>query len=92
MRRPERRGRFQPGSIQGAAPWRTVTETWEEAENRAYDGLRPGRPSVRLQIEELDRARIVHDYGHGSVGVMLSWGCARDAVALLLQGTPPIRR
>jgi hypothetical protein len=42
MRRPERRGRFQPGSIQAAAPWRTVTETWEEAENRAYDGLMTG--------------------------------------------------
>jgi len=45
---------------------------------------------VRLQIEELDRACI--DYGHGSAGVMLSWGCAREAVALLLQGTPTIRR
>ena len=55
-------------------------------------GLRPGRTSVRLEIEELDRARIVYDYGHGSVGVMLSWGCAREAVALLLQGTPPILR
>ena len=41
MRRPERRDN-QPGSIQGAVPWRTVTETWEEAENRAYDGLMTG--------------------------------------------------
>jgi len=42
MRRPERRDRFQPVSIQGTPPWRTVTETWEEAENRAYDGLMTG--------------------------------------------------
>jgi len=47
-------------------------------------GLRPGRPSVRLEVEEVEGARVVHDYGHGSVGVMLSWGCARQAVALLL--------
>jgi len=48
-------------------------------------GLRPGRPSVRLEVEEIDGARVVHDYGHGSVGVMLSWGCARQAVELLLR-------
>lgn len=48
-------------------------------------GLRPGRPSVRLEVEEVDGARVVNDYGHGSVGVMLSWGCARQAVALLIR-------
>jgi D-amino-acid oxidase len=26
----------------------------------------------------------VHDYGHGGTGVLLSWGCARDAVKLLM--------
>jgi D-amino-acid oxidase len=46
-------------------------------------GLRPGRPSVRLEREEIDGAVVVHDYGHGGTGVLLSWGCARDAVALL---------
>ena len=46
-------------------------------------GLRPGRPSVRLEREVIDGAVIVHDYGHGGTGVMLSWGCARDAVTLL---------
>ena len=51
-------------------------------------GLRPGRPSVRLEVEEVGGARVVHDYGHGSVGVMLSWGCARQAVALLIGPRP----
>lgn len=46
-------------------------------------GLRPGRPSVRLEAEEVDGARCVHNYGHGSSGVGLSWGCAREATKLL---------
>ncbi|HEU4542239.1 MAG TPA: FAD-dependent oxidoreductase [Jiangellaceae bacterium] len=46
-------------------------------------GLRPARPEVRLEVEELDGSRIVHDYGHGGSGVALSWGCAREASALL---------
>ncbi|MBA3282494.1 MAG: FAD-binding oxidoreductase [Acidimicrobiia bacterium] len=51
-------------------------------------GLRPMRPSVRLEVEELDGARCVHNYGHGGSGVTLSWGCARETAALLTgQGT-----
>lgn len=46
-------------------------------------GLRPSRPSVRLEAEELDGARCVHNYGHGGSGVTMSWGCAREAAALL---------
>lgn len=38
-------------------------------------GLRPGRPSVRLERV----GDVIHCYGHGGVGVTLSWGCA-DAV------------
>jgi len=45
-------------------------------------GLRPVRPSVRLEEEEsLDGRRVVHNYGHGGAGVTLSWGCAQDVVA-----------
>ncbi len=47
-------------------------------------GLRPGRPSVRLEVEQVGNARCVHNYGHGGSGVTLSWGCAREAVALLM--------
>ena len=46
-------------------------------------GLRPGRPRVRVEAEEVDGARCVHNYGHGGTGVILSWGCAHDAADLL---------
>jgi D-amino-acid oxidase len=48
-------------------------------------GLRPFRPSVRLEAEQAaDGVTIVHSYGHGGAGVTLSWGCAEDAVSLVL--------
>lgn len=46
-------------------------------------GLRPTRPTVRLEVEQLGAARLVHNYGHGGSGVTLSWGCAHEAAALL---------
>jgi len=46
-------------------------------------GLRPGRPSVRLEAEQVGNSRCVHNYGHGGSGVTLSWGCAREAAAIL---------
>ncbi|WP_214102703.1 FAD-dependent oxidoreductase [Acrocarpospora catenulata] len=46
-------------------------------------GLRPGRPSIRLAEEPLDSARLIHCYGHGGVGVSLSWGCAREITTML---------
>lgn len=46
-------------------------------------GLRPGRPAVRLEAETVAGALCVHNYGHGGEGVMLSWGCADAALALL---------
>jgi D-amino-acid oxidase len=49
-------------------------------------GLRPDRPSVRLEAEALGRARCIHNYGHGGNGVTLSWGCAREVVQLLSPG------
>ena len=45
-------------------------------------GLRPDRPSVRLEAEPLGRALCIHNYGHSSNGVTLSWGCARDVARL----------
>lgn len=42
-------------------------------------GLRPVRPSVRLEAEELEGGRrLLHNYGHGGAGITLSWGCALD--------------
>lgn len=42
-------------------------------------GLRPARPSVRLERE----GGVVHNYGHGGAGVTLSWGCAEEVVGLV---------
>ncbi|GAA2811936.1 FAD-dependent oxidoreductase [Saccharopolyspora taberi] len=46
-------------------------------------GLRPGRDSVRLEVEDFAGARIIHDYGHSGCGVSLSWGCAFEIAELL---------
>jgi len=46
-------------------------------------GLRPVRPSVRLEAE----GRVIHCYGHGGAGVTLSWGCANE-VSQLVAGLP----
>ena len=47
-------------------------------------GIRPGRPSVRLEAESRPGGKLlVHDYGHGGSGVTLSWGCAADVAALI---------
>ncbi|MEQ1894637.1 MAG: FAD-dependent oxidoreductase [Planctomycetota bacterium] len=49
-------------------------------------GLRPGRDEIRVERERLADGRwIVHDYGHGGCGVTLSWPCAEDARALVLE-------
>ncbi len=53
-------------------------------------GLRPFRPSVRLQVDASPPPGIdllVHDYGHGGSGVTLSWGCAL-AVSRLVDAGP----
>jgi D-amino-acid oxidase len=42
-------------------------------------GLRPTRPTVRLERA----GRVVHNYGHGGAGVTLSWGCAHEVAALV---------
>ncbi len=46
-------------------------------------GLRPTRPEVRLADDQCNGTRWVHNYGHGGMGVTLSWGCARDVARLL---------
>jgi D-amino-acid oxidase len=47
-------------------------------------GLRPGRPTVRLEVERWPTGQLVGlNYGHGGAGVTLSWGCA-DVVAQLV--------
>lgn len=48
---------------------------------RTYAGLRPYREGgIRIEAEERNSRRIVHNYGHGGAGVTLSWGSARAAL------------
>ncbi len=42
-------------------------------------GLRPYRPSVRLERT----GRVIHNYGHGGAGYTLAYGCAEEVAALL---------
>ncbi|MFI5608186.1 FAD-dependent oxidoreductase [Amycolatopsis sp. NPDC051903] len=42
-------------------------------------GLRPGRPSVRLERT----GDVIHCYGHGGAGITLAWGCADDVTELV---------
>jgi len=53
-----------------------------------WTGLRPGRPSVRLEYEHLEldsgkKIHVVYDYGHGGAGVTLHWGCGTMAADLV---------
>lgn len=42
-------------------------------------GLRPVRPEVRLEVEQVAPGRwLASNYGHGGAGVTLSWGCAAE--------------
>lgn len=52
-------------------------------------GLRPGRPSIRLDSDHSGPVPVVHSYGHGGSGVTLSWGCAAEA-ARLVGGLPRV--
>lgn len=51
-------------------------------------GLRPGRPSIRLELELVKRQGksplpVVHNYGHAGDGITLSWGCGIEAAKLV---------
>ncbi|OLE21418.1 MAG: amino acid oxidase [Catenulispora sp. 13_1_20CM_3_70_7] len=45
-------------------------------------GLRPTRPYVRVDSQQLNGTHVIHNYGHGGAGVTLSWGCAADVAVL----------
>lgn len=49
-------------------------------------GLRPVRPSVRVEADEAasgDALSVMHNYGHGGAGVSLSWGCASQITGMV---------
>lgn len=49
---------------------------------RESAGLRPYRPTVRLERDQAD-PRIIHNYGHGGAGYTLCRGCAEEVVRLV---------
>lgn len=67
---------------------RLVPELAEARVLAARAGLRPMRPTVRLDVERPAAetgATVVHCYGHGGAGVTLSWGCADEVAELVAQ-------
>ncbi len=50
-------------------------------------GFRPTRSRVRLEREDGNGYPVIHNYGHGGGGLTLSWGCARDVLALIEDST-----
>uniref|UniRef100_A0AC35ESF8 FAD dependent oxidoreductase domain-containing protein n=1 Tax=Panagrolaimus sp. PS1159 TaxID=55785 RepID=A0AC35ESF8_9BILA len=58
--------------------------------NAEWCGLRPCRDSVRLERQTRKSLNgktfeVLHNYGHGSNGFTLSWGCAQEVLGLLNQ-------
>lgn len=45
--------------------------------------LRPVRDTVRLEIESESSPVIIHNYGHGGQGYIISWGCALEVTGLV---------
>ena len=51
-----------------------------------WAGLRPARDTVRLEVQDgLVGPAVVHNYGHGCNGFILSWGTAIEASSLAWQ-------
>jgi D-amino-acid oxidase len=46
-------------------------------------GIRPTRPEVRLERQDVGGVPVVHCYGHGGAGVTLAYGCAQDVVEMI---------
>lgn len=46
-------------------------------------GLRPGRETVRLELEMIAPGKpLIHNYGHGGGGFTVAWGCADEVASL----------
>ena len=52
---------------------------------REVVGLRPGRKTVRLEVDDTitKHSTVIHNYGHGGQGITFFRGCALDAVKLV---------
>ena len=52
---------------------------------RAWAGLRPARPTVRVEVDSEfgGESLLLHNYGHGGQGYILSCGCAADIAGMV---------
>ncbi|RNA14809.1 D-aspartate oxidase [Brachionus plicatilis] len=58
----------------------------------SHAGLRPCRQGgVRIELELINQAKVIHNYGHGGSGVTISWGCASEVVHCIEQDTRVIK-
>lgn len=49
-------------------------------------GLRPRRPGgPRIELEERRGRAVLHNYGHGGDGMVLSWGCAKEVSQIVAE-------
>lgn len=46
-------------------------------------GWRPTRPTPRVELDDVNGTPCVHAYGHGGIGVTVSWGVADEVTRLL---------
>ncbi|GAB2603930.1 amino acid oxidase [Paractinoplanes abujensis] len=46
-------------------------------------GIRPHRPTVRLELVTTQDGHVIHNYGHSGSGVSLAWGCATEVLDLV---------
>ncbi len=60
---------------------------WATAGERPARGPAGVRELVRVEAEGDDGWRVVHHYGHGRMGVSLSWATAAEAASLVLRGS-----
>ena len=75
-------------AAQVADIYRKCVELCPQLEGRKVIGswacLRPVREMVRLEVDKSFKSSLlIHNYGHGGAGFILSWGCAQDVTDIV---------
>ena len=77
-------------AAQVADIYRKCVELCPQLEGRKVIGswacLRPARERVRLEVDKSFKSSLlIHNYGHGGSGFILSWGCATQVAQIVQQ-------
>jgi len=51
-------------------------------------GLRPGRTSVRIELDNSFGKPVIHNTGHGGSGITMHWGTAQEVIKILTDNFP----